>query len=92
MRKERVRIAYVELNADGINLATDVDEDQIKALYEEQRENFVTPEQRHARHILVQFEGQTADDIAAARTKAEAIEQRLEAGESFETIARNGIG
>ncbi|MGB5473002.1 MAG: SurA N-terminal domain-containing protein [Gammaproteobacteria bacterium] len=88
MRKERVRIAYVELNADGISLATDVDEDQIKALYEEQREKFVTPEQRRARHILVQVEGQTADDIAAARAKAEAIEQRLEAGESFETLAR----
>ncbi|HUT42214.1 MAG TPA: SurA N-terminal domain-containing protein [Gammaproteobacteria bacterium] len=88
MRKERVRIAYVELNAAGISLATDVDEDQIKALYEEQREKFVTPEQRRARHILVQFEGQTADDVATARTKAEAIEQRLEAGESFETLAR----
>jgi len=88
MRKERVRIAYVELNAAELKPASEVDEEQIKALYEEQREKFVTPEQRHARHILVQFAGTSADDIQAARAKAEAIEQRLAAGESFESVAR----
>lgn len=89
MRKERARIAYLELDAAGIKPASAADEDQIKALYEEQHEKFVIPEQRHARHILVQFAGQSADDIAAARAKAEAIEQRLKDGESFESIARS---
>jgi len=88
MRRERVRIAYIELNAAGLKPVGEVDEDQVRTLYEEQRDKFVTPEQRHARHILVQFAGQTADDIAAARAKAEAIEKRLDAGESFESVAR----
>jgi peptidyl-prolyl cis-trans isomerase D len=88
MRRERVRIAYVELAAADLAASNTVDEDQIRALYEEQREQFVTPEERHARHILVQPAGDSAEDIAAARARAEAIEQRLDSGESFEEIAR----
>ncbi len=88
MSKERVRIAYVELSAAELKPASAVDEEQVKALYEEQHDKFVQPEQRHARHILVQFAGESAADIEAARTKAEAIEKRLDAGESFESVAR----
>lgn len=88
VREERVRVAYVELSADGISHAGDVDEDEIRALYEEQREKFVTPEERHARHILVQSASQSAEDVAAAKAKAVAIVQRLADGESFEDIAR----
>jgi peptidyl-prolyl cis-trans isomerase D len=88
VRKERVRVAYIELSADTISPAADVDEDQLKALYEEQRDKFVTPEERHARHILIQTASQSAEDIAAAKKKADAIEQRLADGESFEAIAR----
>lgn len=87
-RNERVRVAYVELAASDLAAGGEVDEEQVRALYEEQREKFVTPEERHARHILVQAAGESADDIAAARAKADAIVQRLDAGESFEAIAR----
>lgn len=88
MRAERVRIAYVELKAADLKPDRKVDEEQIKALYEEQRDKYVTPEERHARHILVQFAGQSPADIEAARAKAQAIEQRLAAGESFESVAK----
>lgn len=88
MRKERVRIAYVELNAADIAAVGAVDEDQIRALYEEQRDKFVVPEERHARHILVAPASQSAEDIAAAKARAEAIEQRLAGGEAFADVAR----
>jgi len=88
MREERVRIAYVELKAADLKPDRKVDEEEIKALYEEQHDKYVTPEERHARHILVQFAGQSAADIETARKKAEAIEQRLVAGEAFDSVAR----
>lgn len=88
MRAERVRIAYIELDAAGLAASGEVDEEQVRALYEERREQFVTPEERHVRHILVQAASDSAEDVAAARAKAEAIVKRLDAGESFEAIAR----
>jgi peptidyl-prolyl cis-trans isomerase D len=66
---------------------TVVTDEEISALYDEQRGEYVTPEQRRARHILISTQGDSTEDIEAARTKAEQIIERLEQGEAFETIA-----
>ena len=86
---ERVRIQYIELNAADLKVDQKVDEDQIKALYAEHRDHYViTPEQRHARHILIAFKSDSPADVAAAHDKALAIEKRLDKGEDFAALAK----
>lgn len=89
MTPERVRIQYVELDAATLDTGTVPDEKSVEALYNEQSAQYVTEEQRHARHILVRVLPD-ADEaaIAAARKKAEGLMQRLDAGEAFDVLAR----
>lgn len=88
MSPERIRINYVELIADNLEVDTEIDEDALKALYDEQSEKYITEEQRRARHILVSLppdaDGET---VAKARSKAQLILERLEKGEAFAEIA-----
>ena len=88
MSPERVRINYVELIADNLEVDTEVDEDALKALYDEQSEKYITEEQRQARHILVSLPPDAdTDAVAQARSRAQLIIERLEQGEAFAEIA-----
>jgi peptidyl-prolyl cis-trans isomerase D len=75
------------LDAAGIEVDTVVTEEEISALYDERSEEFVVPEQRRARHILISAASDAAEDIDTARVKAEQVVQRLEQGGAFETVA-----
>lgn len=88
MSPERIRINYVELIADNLEVDTEVDEDALKALYDEQSEKYITGEQRQARHILVSLlPDADTETVAKARSKAQLILERLEKGEAFAEIA-----
>ncbi len=88
MTPERIRVQYLEMKADELEVIGDVDEAALHALYEEQSERYVTEEERRARHILIQVAADADDEtIAAARARAEAALERLAGGESFETLA-----
>jgi peptidyl-prolyl cis-trans isomerase D len=88
MSPERIRIHYVELIADNLEVDTEVDAAALKALYDEQSEKYITEEQRQARHILVSLPpGSDADAVAQARSRAQLILERLEQGEVFAEIA-----
>jgi peptidyl-prolyl cis-trans isomerase C len=78
--------AQIERMSDEIQ----IDPERVKALYEERRDQF---ERARARHILIAFEGSpaagdNAPPEAEARTKAESLRARIEAGEDFAEIAR----
>jgi peptidyl-prolyl cis-trans isomerase D len=89
MTPERTRIQYLELDASTIDPDIEIDEQAIQALYDEHAAKYVTPEERHARHILVSLLPD-ADEAAtaAALKKAQGIVARLDAGESFEDLAK----
>ncbi len=85
----RVKIAYIELSADTVAGTLDVTEDDARDWYESNKARFVTPERREASHILLAVDDAgDADEIAAAVAEAEALAARLDAGESFEELAR----
>lgn len=88
MTPESVDAAYVELAVDDIarNLDIDLTEDQITARYEADRAAFASNEQRRTAHILLEVGD--ARDEAAARTELLAVRARIEAGESFEDLAK----
>ena len=89
MTPERVKVQYLELDMSTLDPGIAVDEQAVQALYDEQSIKYVTPEERHARHILVRLLPD-ADEAAtaAALEKAQAVVARLDAGESFEDVAK----
>ena len=89
MTPERVRIQYLELRAEDIEVPGEVDEEALRQLYDDQPERFITPEERQARHILISLPADADEDaIATSRGEAEAILQRLENGEDFGELAK----
>ncbi len=81
---ETVDLEYIELALADVAATVEVSDEQLRKVYTDERDRFETPEQRHARHILIDVpEGQ--ED--AARTKAEGIVARLRGGADFAAVA-----
>lgn len=86
---EQVSLEYIELSSKDLISDVEVDETILQELYEDRIESFGVPEERHARHILVNAEEGSSDaEIEAARSKAAGLLEKIQAGESFETLAK----
>ncbi len=87
MTPETVTLRYVELKVGNMGGEVAINDDVLRAEYEQQKERFVEAERRHARHILVNV-GQGADE-AAARKKADDLLAKAKApGADFAALAR----
>lgn len=66
-----------------------ITDEELKAYYEENPDQFETPEQVKARHILIKTD-EDADEAEkqAAMEKIQEIEKRLEGGEKFSEVAK----
>jgi len=86
---EKVRVEYVELSVAALKSDEEPSEEELHEFYETNQNQFSVAEERQASHILIQLE-EGADEaaIAAAREKAESLVTRLNAGESFEKLAK----
>lgn len=87
---EQVSVDYLELSVNDLAASTQpVTEADLRQRYEEHKSEFTTPEERHARHILIQVGGDAKPaDIDAARAKAQEILARVRKGEDFAALAR----
>ena len=86
---ERVRLRYLQISMDEIAADVKADDEELRALFEAERERFVTPEKREVSHILISVPPDAGADVAeAARTRLSALRSRIEVGESFEDLAR----
>ncbi len=90
MTPETVNLRYVEISLAQLSAKVTVNDEQLKAFYEEQKaktpERFAQPEQRRVRHILLAVNDPKED--AAVKAKAEGIFKRAEAGEDFAKLAK----
>lgn len=84
MTPDQVVIDYIELKKSAFFDQVDVSDDELQALYEKEIANLA--EQRRAAHILIEVNDKTTDDQAKARIAE--IQQRLEKGEDFATLAK----
>ena len=82
---QRAKIEYIELNVNDLADAVDVSEAEAQTYYDENRANFIRPEQRDASHILLSSDEGDADDQVAKLTEVKA---RIDAGESFGDLAK----
>ncbi len=83
---ERVRIEYVELDAALLGGDAEIDEQELREFYEQQRDRFVTEEQRTASHIHAPIAaGATSEESDAARQAIERVHTALtEGSQSFD--------
>ena len=84
--QEKVTIDFIELSLDIVKQGIEVNEDDVYARYQENREVYTSAEVREASHILIKV-GNDADS-AAALSRIGEIRQRIVNGESFADLAR----
>ena len=66
----------------------DIGSDEVKKYYEAHKQEFNRPEQVSLTEILLSTEGKNPEEIAAIRTRAEDLHNRLVKGEDFDVIAK----
>ncbi len=81
---ESADVEYVEVRLADVSSSIEVTEEQLREYYESNQDMYMQDEQRQARHILVRFN----DDEDAAEAEANDLLARINAGESFEDLAR----
>jgi peptidyl-prolyl cis-trans isomerase D len=83
---ERIKLAYVELDRNKLKPTDAPPPDELKKIYDAEKDvRFSTPEERHARHLLVAVAG---GDKAAAKAKAEKLLEEIKAGKDFVKAAQ----
>jgi peptidyl-prolyl cis-trans isomerase D len=92
MTAEQAQVEYVELSAANLTTGETSDEpneEKLREFYQSQASQYSVPEERQARHILIQLE-EGADEVAveAVRKQAEEVVAKLQAGESFDKLAK----
>jgi peptidyl-prolyl cis-trans isomerase D len=89
-RPESIDVEYVVFNLAAVQGKTTVSEDDLRKYYDENKARYTSPEERHARHILIAAgQDASADARAKAKAKAEALLQQLKAKPGdFAAVAR----
>lgn len=84
MVPEKIKVDYVEITSDTLSENVEIDEDQIKKMYDDYVKSVVGREERQASHILIQ----TSENKAAAQIKIESLKKELELGADFAELAK----
>jgi len=89
--EETVTLEYVEIDASKLDVPATADEETLRQRYEEQKNRFVSAEQRLASHILVKVaEDAPADVQQQAQAKAQKLAEEARApGADFAALARD---
>ncbi len=85
---EKVSVDYVDLSQAEIAKGIAVNDEIIAAYYDENKSMFTLPEKRHAKHILISLEADTAEAETAAQAILTEVQAKIAAGESFEALAK----
>jgi peptidyl-prolyl cis-trans isomerase D len=83
---ESVRLAYAEMLLTDVAATVTVTEDELKARYELDKAQYVQPETRNARHILIPVADEAEDAKQAAR--AQELHAQIQGGADFAELAR----
>jgi peptidyl-prolyl cis-trans isomerase D len=84
MNQEMVKVDYIALNVDDIAKTVVVSDEEVKAYYQDNIQDFRKEEQRRISHILIEI----TEDETAAKTLAESLLVKVNAGEDFAELAK----
>ena len=85
MQPESAQLQFAELRLEQVASSAAVAEQDLKDYYAKNRDRYVDPEKRRARHILINIVG---GDDAAALKKAQSVLAEARAGKDFAELAR----
>ena len=89
MMPETVKVDYVEIKSEDLSAGLEVDELQIKKMYEDYVASIRGREERKARHILLTVAADAGEEVkVAAREKIEALKKELDGGADFSELAK----
>jgi peptidyl-prolyl cis-trans isomerase D len=83
---ESVKLAYAELSLADVASTIQVTDEKLRERYEKDKANYVQPERRRGRHILITVDAKTTDAQASAQAKQ--IYERIKGGEDFAALAK----
>nr|VFK36699.1 MAG: peptidyl-prolyl cis-trans isomerase D [Candidatus Kentron sp. SD]VFK40237.1 MAG: peptidyl-prolyl cis-trans isomerase D [Candidatus Kentron sp. SD]VFK78582.1 MAG: peptidyl-prolyl cis-trans isomerase D [Candidatus Kentron sp. SD] len=87
--RERISVDYLELSLDDLPNVPDPSEENLRALYENQKVDYIEPEQRRARHILLRLDPEANETaVATVRDRLVEVKRRLKKGDAFEDLAK----
>ncbi len=89
-RPARLKADYLVFDEAAVRQQVTVSDEEARAFYSSNEKRFELPEERQARHILIQVsENASADEVAQAQARIEAIQARLRKSPAqFEAIAK----
>ncbi len=85
---EKVSVDYIDLSQAEIAKSITVNDEIIAAYYDENKSMFTLPEKRHAKHILISVEADTAEAETAAQAILKEVQAKIAAGEAFDELAK----
>ncbi|MFT5572947.1 MAG: peptidyl-prolyl cis-trans isomerase D [Cryomorphaceae bacterium] len=85
MEADRISIRYVEISLDEISENMTVNSDDVRAIYDDSVESYISPETREISHILLSTTSGEDDDAQAA--KALELVDQLNSGADFAELA-----
>jgi peptidyl-prolyl cis-trans isomerase D len=83
---ESARVAYGELTLASVSAGIKVSDAQLSERYEKNRDRFVEPERRQARHILLTVDKPADSDTVKAQ--ADALYKQIQGGGDFAALAK----
>ena len=87
--EEQVVIEYIELDAAFLPVGSPPEDDFLREQFEAQKGRFISPEQRHVAHILIEAATDADDAVKeTARQSAQDLSKRALAGEDFAVLAK----
>ncbi len=88
MVDEKIKVDYLEITSDALSENVEVNEDQIKKMYDDYVASISGREERKARHILIKTVAGESAANAVAKEKIESLKQELEQGADFADLAK----
>lgn len=85
-KPKNVDVSFVEIKRADLSKAIEVSDEDLRKLYETEKDEFEGEEERQAAHILIKIDENTED--AQALERITAVEARLAAGEEFSVLAK----
>ena len=85
-KPEHVDVSYLVLDRSSLQENIEINEDELKTLYETEKAEYQGEEQRAASHILIKIDDDTNEADALARITT--IQESLNKGEKFEELAK----
>ena len=86
MTQEEIDIEYLSIDIEEIAQDIKISASAVQQYYNENIDRFRTNEERKSSHILISFDDEVIDD--AALDQIMNIQERIKAGESFESLAQ----